>query len=133
MRNDSSPLTARCRWMGAAFIALALTSVAAMAQAQTAAPQAQTDKANPPKSPERPDATPGPAPVEGVTVDAARRPRDANIPADKAAEYDAAAAKDEAFRKYRDSTPPLSADSKGLGDPNDQSKDFPGLQSYIPK
>jgi hypothetical protein len=65
-----------------------------------------------------------PSAVEGVTVDAPR-PR-APVPADKAAEYSAEAAKTEAWRKYRESTPPLTKD------PNDMSKDFPGLKTYVP-
>lgn len=65
-----------------------------------------------------------PSAVEGVTVDAAR-PR-VPVPADKAAEYSAEAAKSEEWRKYRESTPPLTQN------PNDMSKDFPGLRTYVP-
>ncbi len=64
--------------------------------------------------------------VEGVTVNAPRS-RSIGIPAEKEAAFAAEAAKNEAWRKYRESTPPLTSD------PNDQSKDFPGLQAYIPQ
>jgi hypothetical protein len=28
--------------------------------------------------------------------------------------------------------PPLAADSKGISDPNDMSRDYPGLNSLLP-
>ncbi len=113
--------------MRSALFALGLASAAATAQAQT-------EKNNPPTPPESVAATPNPDAVEGVTVDApARRRLEADIPADKLAGFDAEAAKDEAFRNYRKSTPPLTADARDVGDPNDQSTNFPGLQTYLPK
>jgi hypothetical protein len=77
-----------------------------------------------PSQPGAADAPPGS--VEGVTVNATRSGA-IGVPPDKAAAFAAQAAKDEAFRKYRESTPPLT------GDPNDQSKDFPGLHTYVPQ
>lgn len=61
-----------------------------------------------------------------VTVNAPRR-RVIGVPPAKAAALAAEAAKNEAWRKYRESAPPLTRD------PNDQAKDFPGLQSYVPR
>jgi len=66
--------------------------------------------------------------VEGVTVQAPRPPSEAaGIPPDKAAALAEEAAKDEAWRKYRESRPPLTSN------PNDLSKDFPGLRTYVPQ
>jgi hypothetical protein len=121
MRSHRALFAARCRLMGSALFALGLASAAATAQAQT-------EQGAPPSTPEPIAAPTNPNPVAGVTVEApTRRSGVRAIPPDKAAAFDAEAAKDEAFRKYRQSTPPLAAD------PNDQSKDFPGLQAYVPK
>jgi hypothetical protein len=90
-----------------------------LAAAQTPAAPAKAPPASPSSgAPSQPDT------VEGVTVDAARP--HAPVPADKAADYAAEAAKTEEWRKYRESTPPLTKD------PNDMSKDFPGLKTYVP-
>jgi len=70
--------------------------------------------------------TPAPGSVGEVTVTGSQ-PHAVGIPAKKAADLADDAAKNEAWRKYRDSTPPLTRD------PNDQSKDFTGLQTYVPK
>jgi hypothetical protein len=132
MSHDHSRLTARYRWPPAAFVALGFASAVAMAHAQTAAPPARAETA-PPASPAAAATASNPNPVEGVTVNATRPDAGPPIPADRRAEFDGEAARDAAFRDYRQSTPPLTADDKGVGDPNDQSKDFPGLQSYVPK
>ncbi len=132
MRNDRSRLTARNRWLRAAFFALGLASAAAMAHAQTATPPTRAETASPAPT-ERAAAASSPDPVEGVTVSGRRSDTGATIPDDKKAEFDAEAAREAAFREYRQSRPPLTADDKNVGDPNDQSKDFPGLQSYLPK
>ena len=133
MRNDRSRLTARNRRLCSAFFALGLASAAATAQAQTAAHPTPAKEAGPPAPPEQAAAASTPDPVEGVTVSGRPADTGATIPADKKAEFDEEAARDAAFRAYRASRPPLTADHTGVGDPNDQSKDFPGLQSYLPK
>jgi len=134
MRNDRSRSIARNRWLRPAFFALGLASAAAAAAAlaQTAPPPSRAETA-PPAPPERAAAASNPQPVEGVTVNGRRADTGAPIPDDKKAEYDAEAAREAAFREYRRSRPPLTTDDKGVSDPNDQSKDFPGLQSYLPK
>jgi hypothetical protein len=71
--------------------------------------------------------------VAGVTVIGRRPDAGATIPDDKKAQLDEEAARQAAFREYRESRPRLTVDDKGISDPNDQSKDFPGLQSYLPK
>lgn len=133
MRNDRARLTARNRWLPSALFALGLASVAAMAQAQAAAPPTPAKEAGPPAPSEHAAAASAPDPVEGVTVSGRRADTGATIPADKKAEFDEQAAREAAFRAYRASKPPLTADHTGIVDPNDQSKDFPGLQSYLPK
>jgi hypothetical protein len=135
MRNDRSRLTARNRWLRSAFFALGLASAAATAHAQTAAPPAQAEKAGQPEPPGNAAAASNPDPVAGVTVQGRDRSPDtgATVPADKKAEFDKEAAREAAFREYRESRPQTTTDDKGIGDPNDQSKDFPGLQSYVPR
>lgn len=130
MRNDRSLFTARNHWLRSAVFTLGLAA-AATAHAQTTAPPAQA-KDGPPAAPGSASAAANPA-VEGVTVQGRRPDTGAIIPDDKKAQYDADVAKEAAFRDYRASRPPLDPDSKGIVDPNDQSKDFPGLQSYLPK
>jgi hypothetical protein len=127
MSNDRSRLTARHRWMRSAIFALGLASAAAMAHAQAAAPPAEPQKAGPP-------APPGGAadPLAGVTVTGRRPDTGRPIPDDKKAQFDAEVAREAAFQEYRRSTPSLQPNDKGIADPNDLSKDFPGLQSYIP-
>jgi hypothetical protein len=134
MRNDRSHLAARNRWLRSAFFALGLASAVATAHAQTAAP-ARTPKASPPAPPEQAAPASDSDSVEGVVVNGRDRNPDtgATIPADKKAEFDAEAARQAAFRQYRQSRPPLTADQKDVGDPNDQSQDFPGLQGYLPR
>jgi hypothetical protein len=132
MRNDRSRFIARNRWLCSAFFALGLASAAATALAQTPTPPNRAET-GPPAPPERAPAAANPDPVEGVTVTGRRADTGANIPDDKKAEFDAEAAREAAFRDYRQSRPPLTPDDKGVSDPNDQSKDFPGLQSYLPK
>ena len=135
MSNDRPCLTGRSRWLRSAFFAVGLAAAAATAHAQTGAPPTRTEKAGPPTPAEQAAPAPTPDSVEGVTVNGRARNADtgANIPPDKKAELDEEAARQAAFRDYRDSRPPLTTDEKNIGDPNDQSKDFPGLQSYIPR
>ena len=64
--------------------------------------------------------------VSGVVVEGARRPDNPPIPADKKAAFDAEVAKEEAWRRYRQSTPPASAGTIG------QADDYPGLRSLLP-
>ena len=130
MRNDRFRLTARHLWLGSAFAALGLASATAHAQTeapQHAGPPGPADSAVVAAAPSTPN------PVEGVDVTGRRPEVRALIPDDKRAEFDDEVAREAAFRAYRQSTPPLTSDDKGVGDPNDQSKDFPGLQSYLPK
>lgn len=129
MRNDHSRWTARNPWLRSAAFAVGLASAATAALAQTPAPANGAAKAAPPA----PAAASAPDPLEGVTVKGRRTDTGPLIPDDKKAEFDAQAARDAAFREYRQSRPPLTTDDKGISDPNDQSKDFPGLQSYLPK
>jgi hypothetical protein len=131
-------LTVRHRWIGPAVFALGLASAAAAAQAQTTAPPVGAQEAGSRALPQSastsaPAATPAPADtVEGVTVTGRRPDTGPPIPDDKKAAYDAEVAREAAFRAYRASTPRLDANEKGVADPNDLSKDFPGLKSYIP-
>ena len=121
MRNARARLTARGHVAPFAIVALVLASVVSPAHAQS-----DHDKAAAAAAPNAEAAKP--SSVEGVIVNA---PREGSgliaVPPAKKAEYDAEAAKNEAWRKYRESTPPLTKD------PNDDSKDFPGLQTYVPK
>jgi hypothetical protein len=126
MTSYRSDFTARLA--GSALFALGLAATAATAHAQTDRGQAPT---TPPSVTGPAVAGPSiprdnPEAVAGVTVEGRARPALSNIPKDKLEEFDAAAAHDAAFRSYRESTPRISAD------PNDQSKDFPGLQAYVP-
>ena len=127
MRNDHFRLIARHRWLQSAFFAFGLAFAATTVLAQTVTPPNRAESGAPPA------ASSNPQPVEGVTVNGRRADTGAAIPDDKKAEYDAEAAREAAFREYRQSRPPLTTDDKGVSDPNDQSKDFPGLQSYLPK
>ena len=89
-----------------------------MAQAQNN----QTDRA------EDDAAAAKPASVGGVTVQAPRpESKLGQIPPDKKAQFDDEAAKQEAWKTYRKSTPPLS--DRTL----EQSKDYPGLQTLLPQ
>lgn len=113
----------------ALWAALALGVAAApAAQAQTApaqTAQADAEKAAPAAPGVRAD--PKASGVEGVTVKAPRaRPDLARIPPDKAAGFADEAAKNQAWKDYRRSTPDSGVD------PNALSKDFPGLQAYVP-
>jgi len=117
MRQDRVLLTARSMLLP--LFALGLAS-AAQAQSVPDKPVA------PAAAPQPAAAAPQPSGVEGVTV-SAPRPGLTDVPPDKAAGYAEEAAKNAAWKGYRESTPPLTSN------PNDQSKDFPGLQAYIPK
>jgi hypothetical protein len=65
--------------------------------------------------------------VGGVVVQAPRPESELRqIPADKKAAFDEEAAKNEAWKRYRKSTPPLAEGTLG------QAKDYPGLQSLLP-
>jgi len=69
-----------------------------------------------------------PGDVGGVIVQAPRpQSKLQDIPPDKRAEFDDEAAKNEAWKRYRDSTPPLAAGTLG------QAKDYPGLQTLLPQ
>jgi hypothetical protein len=106
-------------------LAVFALGLASAAQAQA---QAQNDQDKPAAASEPGAAASKPGSVEGVTVNAppplAAR---LGVPPEKAAEYAAEAAQNKAWSDYRKSTPPVTSD------PNDQSKDYPGLQTYIPK
>ena len=65
--------------------------------------------------------------VGGVVVQSPpQRSKLGDIPPDKAAAFDQEAEKNEAWKRYRKSTPPLSAGTLG------QANDYPGLQSLLP-
>jgi hypothetical protein len=117
-------------WMAPAAIALWL-AVSATAQAQPAAAPILPTATAPTAPPV--GAASAPNPVDDVTVLSRRRETYSSIPDAKRAQYDADVAKEAAFRAYRASRPPIVTDSKGVSDPNDDSKDFPGLQTYLPK
>ncbi|MEO6339735.1 MAG: hypothetical protein ABIO39_06845 [Caulobacteraceae bacterium] len=61
--------------------------------------------------------------VSGVVVQAP--PKLPQIPPDKKAAFDEEAAKQEAWKKYRESFPPMSDGTLGI-------KDYPGLHSLLP-
>ena len=64
----------------------------------------------------------------GVTVQSPRpRSKLEDIPPAKAAAFDEEAAKQEAWKRYRKSTPPFGAGTLG------QANDYPGLQSLLPQ
>ena len=117
MRSNRVLLSAFHRLVVPATLVLGLTSAA----------HAQTDKDKPAAAAPPVAAAPVPNKVEGVNVDAPRPAGGFGVPPDKAADYDAQAAKDKAFRDYRKSTPPISSS------PTEETKDFPGLQTYIPQ
>jgi hypothetical protein len=137
MMNARFRLIDRTALLRSAAFAVGLAS-AAMAHAQ---PATSPERANPERAKQTVEPAPSasadvPAPsdpMEGVTVTGRRPDAGAPIPADKRAEYDAEVARQAAFRAYRESTPRVAGDDKGVGDPNDLSKDFPGLQGYLPK
>jgi hypothetical protein len=66
-----------------------------------------------------------PGSVGGVTVQGRRRSQLHRIPPDKAAAFDDEAAKSEAWKKYRKSTPPAAAGTLG------QAEGYPGAQSLV--
>jgi type IV secretory pathway VirJ component len=122
MKNNRARSTSRRRLMLLTVLALGLASAA----------QAQDEHAKPATTPKHDAAGPKhdaaaskPSSVGGVTVNAQRRRTP--IPTDKAEAYAAQAAKDDAWRKYRKSMPPLT------NSPNDDSKDFPGIQIRAPQ
>ena len=125
MTNNRALSRAGCRLTLSAFFALGLAAAAPIAQAQS-----EPDKPAAASQPGAADSKPGPADskssVTEVVVDAPP-PQVFGVPPAKAAALAAEAAKNEAWRKYRDSMPPLTRD------PNDLAKDFPGLQSYAPQ
>ena len=133
MTNDRSGSTARTPWLRAALLALGLAAAAATAHAQTVTPSTLAGKVDPAPAVERAAAPSSADPVEGVTITGRRPAAVALIPDDKRAEYDQDVAREAAFRDYRASQPRITADDKDVGDPNQLSKDFPGLQSYLPK
>jgi hypothetical protein len=135
MINPFALSTARRPLLLCAVLALGFASDALTAQAQTQT-QTQTAPASPPTKPAAaaPNAAAAAAsPLGEVTIKGVRRRPDANIPPDKRAEYDAAVAREDAFRRYRASQPPMPADAKGVTDPNALSVDYPGLHTLAPK
>jgi hypothetical protein len=118
--NNRALLTACCRLTLLGVFALGLAS-----EASTAQPQNERDKPATASKPSAAASKPGSG--KDVIVNAPRPPRVIGIPPAKAAALAAEAAQNEAWRKYRESTPPLTRD------PNDQSKDFPGLKTYVPQ
>jgi hypothetical protein len=119
-------------WMAPATIALWL-GVCATAQAQPAAAPIRPTNTAPTAAPLGAASTPAANSVDDVTVLSRRPETYSSIPAAKRAQFDADVAKEAAFRAYRASRPQIVTDSKGISDPNDDSQDFPGLQSYLPK
>ena len=121
MMNNNRALLTACRRLTplAAFaLGLALAAPAAQAQSDPNKPAASSAPSS--------AAAAKPGDPGEVTVRAPRARTAIGIPPAKAAALADEAAKNEAWRKYRESTPRLTRD------PNDQSKDFPGLQSYVP-
>lgn len=96
-------------------MALALSGAPVLAQSGQASPNGAT------AGPTKPAGD-----VSGVVVQAPRRRAKFPIPPDKKAAYDAEAAKSEAWKTYRKSTPPAAAG------PLAESKDYPGLQELVP-
>jgi len=132
MTHDRSCSAGRHPGLRPALLALGLASAAAVAQAQTPPPPGPGAPLAPPTAAAAGAATSNPDTVTGVTVEGRRPDAGVNIPDDKKAAYDAEVAREAAFRAYRQSTPKLTTDNKGLNDPNEMSRDFPGLQSYVP-
>jgi hypothetical protein len=127
MKNNRALLTACRRLTPLAAFAVGLALVAPAAQAQ-GEPDKPAASSTPSPAASKPAATPSKPGHEGeVTVRAPRARTVIGVPPDKAAGFADEAAKNEAWRKYRESTPPLTRD------PNDQSKDFPGLHADVPK
>lgn len=109
----------------AAVGALGLALSASMAHAQTNAGDNGAGASNQNKGDSGAGAS-SQGSVPGVVVQAPRRPDNPPIPPDKRAAFDAEAAKDEAWRRYHQSTPSASEGTIG------QAKDYPGLQSLLP-
>ena len=108
--------------------AIALAGALALAPASGAFAQAAADAAQKTEvgpATVKPDGSG--STVGGVTVQTPR-PRSgvADIPADRKAAFDEEAAKAEAWKRYRNSTPPFGAGT--LGD----AKAYPGLQALAP-
>ena len=127
MTIDRAPSKARRHAILMAVLALGLASAAAAthAQSKTGQPSASPEQG---AAPSQPDAAPAqPSSVEGVTVNVRPRTDLGRISPEKKAALDEEAAKDQAWRDYRKSTPPLT------NNPNDDSKDYPGLQTLLPQ
>lgn len=124
-KSAHSTLRGRSMLLAAVVLGLASGAQAARAQDEPDKPSNQTEKSAPPSAPTA--AAPQTTDVGGVTVNAPRARPPLGIPPDKKAALDAEAAQDQAWRDYRRSTPPLTDNV------NDLSKDFPGLQTYLPK
>jgi hypothetical protein len=112
----------------AAVGAVGLALSGSMALAQTSPGDTAPAAANPSKTDSGDGATAAPnqSSVSGVVVQAPRPQVSPPIPADKKAAFDAEVAKEEAWRRYRQSTPPASEGTIG------QAKDYPGLRSLLP-
>jgi hypothetical protein len=106
-------------------LALFAPGIALAAPAANPPAPAPADPVKPAAASEPGAAASKPSDVEGVTVSGARPA--IGTPPDKKAALAAEAAKDEAWRNYRKSTPPLT------NNPNDDSRDFPGLQVTAPQ
>jgi hypothetical protein len=109
MSNQSSP-RGSCRLVASAVGLLGFVLAAQPAGAQ---PTNASDSSGVPPKGE----------VGSVVVHAPRQRPQVGIPPDKAKALDEQAAKDEAWRKYRNSVPPVNAG------PLEQSKDYPGLHA----
>jgi hypothetical protein len=107
---------------------LALSASAALAQANPAASNdGAAAAANQTKS-DNGNGGPGASNQDSVSGVVVQAPSQAGppIPPDKKAAFDAEVAKQEAWKRYRQSTPPASAGTIG------QSDDYPGLRSLLP-
>ena len=109
--------------------AITLAGVAGFAlPSSMAAAQVNQGEASPGEKTGDAAAAQQPGSVGGVVVEAPRPPSKLReIPPDKKAAFDAEAAKSEAWQRYRQSRPPLSAGTLG------QADDYPGLQTLLPK
>jgi hypothetical protein len=113
MKNRNSS-KARHRVALLAAGALGLTLIGSVAWAQADHEDGAADTANQTNS-------------GAVVVRAPRShpPVSIGIPLDKLAAFDAEAAQNDAWRTYRDSTPPLDTSTLDL------AKDYPGLRTYL--
>ncbi len=121
MKNDKSAVRQPRQLVPASILALTLALTMSAAWAESAPVQS----ARPAKAPAA-DAT-KPNTVGDVVVRAPPRRHRLRIPPAKAAAFAAEAARQDAWRNYRDSTPPASAGALG------QAAGYPGLRSLGPR